>query len=448
MQYFKPPDDNRFAGDCMPFFHAGVFHLFYLLDEGHHSWRNGLGGHQWAHASSRDLIHWQHHPLALAVEQEWEGSICTGSVIHHAGAFHAFYATRMPDWSQHLGHAVSADGIHFKKTQPNPLMSPPPAYAPDHFRDPCVFRDERTGLFHMLVSAWHREHAIPARGGCLAHLVSPDLWRWEMQAPFLVPGYEDVPECPDYFVWNGWHYLVFSNGGTARYRLSRDPFGPWAQPAADTLDGPWSRVMKTAAFGEHRRIGVAWIGSREGDRDAGRLLWGGHIVCREITQGADGSLGSAFVPEMTPPALDPAVLSLAPMVDAVVEGRAARFAPQGGLAAVALQGVPRNARLKLRVRPETATGSFGARLREAGPFERGCELRVWPAEQRVTLGDAELCGVSGLDRPCDLDIVLHDDLIDVCVDGRRCLINRFPEAAGEGVTLFSHMARVAIEVRG
>ena len=69
MQYFKPEGDS-FVGDCMPFFHDGVFHLYYLLDRGHHRERGGLGGHQWAHASSRDLVHWEHHPLAIGIDAE------------------------------------------------------------------------------------------------------------------------------------------------------------------------------------------------------------------------------------------------------------------------------------------------------------------------------------------------------------------------------------------
>jgi hypothetical protein len=74
MQYFTP-DGDFFVGDCMPFFHEGTFHLFYLLDEQHHQGKGGLGGHQWAHASSTDLEHWIHHPLALAIDEEWECSI-------------------------------------------------------------------------------------------------------------------------------------------------------------------------------------------------------------------------------------------------------------------------------------------------------------------------------------------------------------------------------------
>jgi len=54
MQYFRP-QAPYFVGDCMPFFHEGTFHLYYLQDENHHQAKGGLGGHQWAHASSPDL---------------------------------------------------------------------------------------------------------------------------------------------------------------------------------------------------------------------------------------------------------------------------------------------------------------------------------------------------------------------------------------------------------
>lgn len=109
MQYYKP-EAPYFVGDCMPFFHDGTFHLFYLLDENHHQAKDGLGGHQWAHAATPDLIHWTHHPLAIPCTETWEGSICTGSVLHHDQTYYAFYATRKPDRTQHLSLAISKDG--------------------------------------------------------------------------------------------------------------------------------------------------------------------------------------------------------------------------------------------------------------------------------------------------------------------------------------------------
>jgi len=74
MQYWKP-EGAYFVGDCMPFWRQGVFHLFYLHDENHHQGLGGLGGHQWAHMSTTDLVHWQQHQLALPIDQEQERSI-------------------------------------------------------------------------------------------------------------------------------------------------------------------------------------------------------------------------------------------------------------------------------------------------------------------------------------------------------------------------------------
>jgi beta-fructofuranosidase len=48
---------------------------------------------------------------------------------------------------------------------------PPAGYDPYHYRDPKVFRDERTGRFHMLITA----RLTDGRDGCIAQLVSNDL---------------------------------------------------------------------------------------------------------------------------------------------------------------------------------------------------------------------------------------------------------------------------------
>src|SRR5579864_4012788 len=251
----------------MPFFHEGTFHLFYLLDENHHQAKGGVGGHQWAHASSKDLIHWEHHPIAIPCSEDWEGSICTGSVFHHNGTFYGFYATRMLDRTEHLSLAKSKDGITFEKTEPNPFASPPKGYMPNVYRDPIVFADAATGEFQMLVTASIEDYPLYRRGGCLLRLTSQDLEHWQVTEPFIIPGgppgYPSVPECSDYFHWNGWYYLVFSLDGKAHYWMSKQPTGPWLRPPVDTFDGSsLASVMKTAAFTGNRRIGVAYFNSR------------------------------------------------------------------------------------------------------------------------------------------------------------------------------------------
>ncbi len=90
LQYFKPVESHLFSGDCMPFSHNGTLYLYWLLDEGNHSGLGGLGGHQWALSTTTDLINWKHYPVALGIDEEWEKSICTGSVIADENKFYAF----------------------------------------------------------------------------------------------------------------------------------------------------------------------------------------------------------------------------------------------------------------------------------------------------------------------------------------------------------------------
>lgn len=438
----------------MPFYHEGVFHFYYLIDEDHHQALGGLGGHQWAHAASSDLVEWRHYPLALAITEAEECSICTGSIFYHGGTFYAFHAVRRPDWTQRLGVATSADGITFVK-QPVPLHAEPPAnYDPVHFRDPGIFYEPESKLFHQLVTASVLDCPIPRLGGCLAHLVSSDLQHWQLQAPFIIPGFDDAPECPDHFEWNGWYYLVFSSHGLAHYRMARSPLGPWQRPAYDLLDGPWARVMKTAAYHDNRRLGAAWIGTRLDDKDNGRFRWGGHAVFRELVQNADGTLGTKFPPEMVDALVpvDSVPLSLPTALPVVgqTEGvtlEVGRIHLQAGegTAALAFADLPLNARIRLMVLPVESPACIGVRLRESAPFEGGVVLQLLGERQRVELYDAALDPVIGLDGPCMLDIVLKDELIDVCVNERYCLINRCPEQKGRGLTLFCQAGTVVFE---
>ena len=456
MQYFTP-EGERFVGDCMPFYHEGVFHLYYLLDREHHQSRGGLGEHQWAHASTSDLIHWEHHPLALPITEEWEGSICTGSVFYHDGTFYAFYATRMPDHTQHLCVATSPDGIHFEKSPRNPYASPEKGHAARHYRDPCVFQDPDSGRFHQLVTAALEDYHLRDRGGCLAHLVSTDLVSWEVREPFTIPGFIGAPECPDYFEWNGWYYLVFSNNGIARYRMSRNPFGPWERPKVDAFDGPMARVIKTAAFGTDRRLGAAFLPTLEGGVDDGAWQYAGNAVFREIIQRPDGSLGTKFPEEMVPGCGD----SVTPSVEALTSGvtgnlERLQIRAIGGFGVAMLGGIPCDARLRLEVRPVGVPGALGLCVRGNGAYESGYELRLSPHEEMVELraplsgtvltsGRHALFGVERLGEPLNLDLVLLGDIIDVCIDDRRTLVNRCPEHRGDRLFLFCQDGEVVFE---
>ncbi|HVU14643.1 MAG TPA: hypothetical protein VHD90_25380 [Phototrophicaceae bacterium] len=450
MQYFKP-EAPYFVGDCMPFFHEGTFHLYYLQDENHHQARGGLGGHQWAHSASKDLIHWTHYPMAIPCEEDWEGSICTGSTFYHDGLFYGFYATRMPDRSEKLSLAISKDGITFEKTLPNPFAWPGEGYLQRDYRDPFVFRNEASGEFNMLVTASLADYRLHRRGGCLVRLTSTDLRHWQVAEPLIVPGgmpgSPSVPECPDYFHWNDWYYLIFSLHGEARYRMSRNPYGPWTRPIVDTFDGPtFASVMKTAAFTGDRRIGAAFLGWRKDDRDDGQRMYGGNAVFREIFQYADGKLGTKFPRELIHASGDKLKLICTALTKGATDTPdALRIDAQEGLEVAAVENVPRNAHITLTVRPEQSSAAFGLWLRGSGDFEQGYPLHFLPYEQKVTLNQQAITCVTGLDRPFTLEIVTKDDIIDVCIDGRRCLIDRSGELSGERLFFFAQNGAVTFE---
>jgi beta-fructofuranosidase len=444
IQYFKPQDPLLFVGDCMPFSHAGIFYFYYLQDENHHQALGGLGGHQWGLATSPDLRAWQHHPLALPITAEWEGSICTGSVLRHAGKFYAFYATRYRDYTQHLGLAVSTDGIHYEKQHPNPLFSPPAGYNPYHFRDPFAFHGP-DGKIHLIVTALKEGGPIPERGGCLAHLVSSDPFQgWELGAPFFVPGTPDVPECADTFEWNGWYYLIFSSRLQAHYRMSRSPFGPWQRPPLDTFEPAAARVMKTAAWGQ-RRIGVAWVGTRAGGSDAAEMQWGGQAVFRELLQLPNGALRIRPLPEVQPAVKPETGLEVKPVTPAPRRVPAGWLLQRsGGLEALWAEDLPRDAHLRLRLRLGQGQGPFGLRLR-AGGFESGYSLDINPAEASARLADQELRGWQPMGETVEIEITLYGTLLDVCLDGQHCLVTRGVEQNGNGLWIYAIDRELTVE---
>jgi hypothetical protein len=115
------------------------------------------------------------------------------------------------------------------------------------------------------------------------------------------------------------------------------------------------------------------------------------------------------------------------------------------LEAAALRGLPRNYRLRCRVQPAASTARFGLGLRGAGSFETFNGLTFNTSERTVSLEGERLVAVEGLDGPQELDIVLTEDIIDVCVNQRQCLINRLGERDDGSLFLFCQSGAVSFD---
>ncbi|MCX7044505.1 MAG: hypothetical protein NTX50_03330 [Candidatus Sumerlaeota bacterium] len=427
---FWRPRGDLFVGDCMPFFDGQRWHLFYLQDRHAHRSKWGLGAHQWAHVSTADFARWERHPMAVPITDSREGSICTGSTFFHDGEYRAYYAVRSIDGSPApLSMAMSRDGVHFTKTDWRQTLTAP--YTGASARDPNVFQDSRDGLFHIIVTTSQADKTGADRG-CLAHLVSKDLRQWEQRAPFIVPGLPGEPECPEWWEWNGWYYLVFSNGGIARYRMSRDPLGPWTAPAVDAFDGRHCIVMKSAPFLGGRRIGAAFLPRAGGG-------YAGNVIFRELIQLKDGALATRFVPELMPKIGEPAKLKpIASETNAADGSGKFVIRSTGARGSLAFSGLPHNAHLSARLHALSGTESFGLVLRLGEDKRLATEIRFIPAKRRVeVIGGAALDQVDGLNDEMTIDLYLKEDMLDICLNGHRTLASRVADGHGDGLVFFS-----------
>ena len=404
LQYWRPPN-NYYVGDCLPFYHNGVFHFAYLLDKEHHQAKNGVGAHQWIQATSTDLKNWTHQPFILAVTEQWEGSICTGSVFYHDGLFYAFYATRaMPGipttdgrtfQGEYVAYATSTDGINFTKQEPNPLIIlPADAGYSRAGRDPVVFQDERDGLFHMYITSNYRGN------GCWAHLTSKDLKNWELQLPVLAGGGD--PECPDWFQWGDTYYLII-NWGNGFYRTSKSPTGPWEKPDAPDILMPGApRVPKTAAYHNGRRIICGWTNENG---------FGGHAIFHELIRNEDGTLGEKFVPEMIPKTGEP-MITLTNVSD-----QERTFA-----------NLPEHYRLQMVVTfDKNDIDSLGEwRMIYHRDASNRDAVRFVPSEKALYLGRTKLEQVNFTAGRISLDLIVKNRIVDLCIDNRRTVTGIVP----------------------
>jgi beta-fructofuranosidase len=295
------------AGDAIPFAVDGEYHLFFLTSPAGTTHFPERVRTTWAHASSKDLVRWTEHPVAVEPgtgDEPDANGVWTGSLIEANGVFHLFYTGHRLDSAtpQTICRATSRDLINFEKDPNNPILLPDTSvFEPVDWRDPYVFWNEAEQCYWMLIAA--RLTTGPRwRRGCIALATSPDLVTWTVEEePLYAPGTTFCPECPEMFELDGAWYLVFSRFSEAAatiYRVADSPRGPWRVPAREALDGRrWYAAKSMPGADGASRVFVGWLHDRVGADDTGAWQWGGDFgVPREVTRTSDGLL-AARLPE-------------------------------------------------------------------------------------------------------------------------------------------------------
>jgi hypothetical protein len=451
LQYWHPQGINTSVGDCMPLYVDGEFHLFYLLDRHHHHSKWGMGAHQFAHASSRDLVHWEHYPMAITLTKQWECSMGTGSVLLFRDEYHAVYIQHgrrcwfkdAPYAGDTVQTALSPDSIYFHK-----ILQPvaPWVYlrrkggSPGDI-NPDIFPDVQDKGFYLSLSGekiW----------------TSSDLETWKEQRTFDT--YRDIGTgiCSSHVEWNGWHYIVSSAG----YRMSREPLHPG-----------WS-FTTPANPATQEGLGVPQIARFHGDRClmVGFLAKGGYAgdaVFRELVQHRDGTLGTKWPAEMIPssgPPLDAAFKSIIGV--SRQDGRTLHVGTRNEFGVCALDGIPRDVRIRAQIRAAPDARAFGLCVRGSGSYENGCEVRFEPAKRTAQFGSpihgtmapaSEIAvgrsdfAIGSVDLPpdgFDVDLIVKNDFVDVCIHHQRTMISRRTDLPqGDLLFFFSEGDEVTFE---
>lgn len=241
------------------FYHDGVYHLYYQYNPYGSMW----GNMHWGHSSSRDLVNWEHHPVAIAPDQ-W-GTIFSGSAVvdenntagFGEGAVVAMYTSCSLTQKQSIAYSLDG-GLTFTKYDGNPVVQ-----APQECRDPKVFWNEETGCWNcVLVSPLEYEAWIYS---------SQDLKNWKKESEFGGHGnVSAIWECPDLFK------LTDPSTGESKWVLliNINPGGPAGGSATQYFVGDFDgktfvcdtepEVVNWLDYGKDHYATVSWSHAPEG----------------------------------------------------------------------------------------------------------------------------------------------------------------------------------------
>lgn len=265
-------------------FFRGEYHLFYQF----YPYGSFWGPMHWGHAKSRDLVTWEHLPVALAPDQAYDKDGCfSGSAIVKDDVLWLMYTGNVINAdgtvSQIQNIAYSTDGIHFEKSAKNPVATG--AILPDElvaadFRDPKLF--EKEGRYYAVVAAKHKEDV-----GTVVLLGSDNLEDWNFETIFLKGEKHQgfMWECPDYFEVDGQSYITVS---PMRYERDAEHF--WNINSSIAIAGTvdWQSKTFTQTSVQELDHGQDFYAPQSLEDDKGRRIsiawlhtWGRTVVPHE-----------------------------------------------------------------------------------------------------------------------------------------------------------------------
>ncbi|MCJ7665334.1 MAG: glycoside hydrolase family 32 protein [Actinobacteria bacterium] len=242
---------------------SGEYHMFYQ----HNPYAPKWGIMHWGHAKSKDLVHWEHLPVALAPSEDYDldkrGGCFSGSAVDDNGTLAIVYTGAVIRDSKLIHSqclATSTDGIIFEKYEGNPVISVPPEEGSVDFRDPRVWKHD--DKWYLVIGS-----CKDGKGKALLYC-SDNLRKWDYKGVLAESdgSMGTMWECPDFFPLGDKYVLVFSPMGIGEkkaFYLVGDMDYKTAKFTWDIIGevdyGFDYYITQTFLDGKGRRIMIGWL---------------------------------------------------------------------------------------------------------------------------------------------------------------------------------------------
>jgi beta-fructofuranosidase len=189
----------------------GQYHMFYQYNP-HGAFHGTI---HWGHAISRDLVHWEHLPIALEPTPDgFDKDGCwSGCAVNNNGVPTLLYTGVYP---QVQCIATSSDDLLTWQKHPQPIITAPPPdielHAGGEIRDPFVWKEN--DQWYMVLGS-----RIEGVGGLILLYRSDDLFHWEYLHPLLAGAVNQTEpfwtgtmwECPNFLDFGERRALIISS---------------------------------------------------------------------------------------------------------------------------------------------------------------------------------------------------------------------------------------------
>ncbi|MBR4907104.1 MAG: glycoside hydrolase family 32 protein [Clostridia bacterium] len=261
--------------------YRGEYHLFYQYNPYDTKW----GPMHWGHVKTRDFLHWDRLPCALAPDESYDKDGCfSGSALELPDGRHLLLYTSVRNVRRSNGvvdgyqtqSVAVGDGIDYQKFEGNPILDAddlPEGNSRIDFRDPKIWFEE--GKFWAVVG-----NRSADKSGSILLFESDDTFHWRFCSVLASchNQYGKMWECPDFFELDGKQVLLISTQNMTSMGLEFHPgnatlciLGRYDREKRHMLRDNTHAVdygtdfyaMQTLKALDGRRVMIAWMQSWE-----------------------------------------------------------------------------------------------------------------------------------------------------------------------------------------